>query len=76
MLLQLWHRPAAVASVQFLAWEIPYATGATLKKKRHHKNDHVEFLLWLGVVTIPTSIHEDMGLIPGLNQWGKDLVLP
>ena len=24
----------------------------------------------------PTRIHEDEGLIPGLTQWVKDLVLP
>ena len=32
-LLWLWHRPAAVAPVRPLAWEPPYASSATLKKK-------------------------------------------
>ena len=28
----LWCRPAAVALIQPLAWELPYAAGAALKK--------------------------------------------
>ena len=31
--LWLWRRPAAVAQIQPLAWEAPYAVGAALKKK-------------------------------------------
>ena len=33
-LLWLWCRPAASAPIRPLAWEPPYATGATLKKKK------------------------------------------
>ena len=33
-LLWLWCRPAAVAPIQTLAWELPYATGATLKRPK------------------------------------------
>ena len=33
-LVWLWHRLAAVALIQPLAWEPPYATGATLKNKQ------------------------------------------
>ena len=33
MLLWLWHRLAASAPIQPLAWELPYATGAAIKKK-------------------------------------------
>ena len=33
-LLWLWCKPAAVVPIQSLAWEPPYAAGATLKSKR------------------------------------------
>ena len=34
VLLQLWCGPAAEAPIQPLAWELPYAAGAALKKKK------------------------------------------
>ena len=37
MLLWLWCRPAAVASIRPLAWETPYAAGAALKSKKGKK---------------------------------------
>ena len=33
-LLWLWHRPAAVAPIQPLAWEPPYAASVALKTKQ------------------------------------------
>ena len=33
-LLWLWRRPAATAPMRPLAWDPPYAVGATLKKKK------------------------------------------
>ena len=38
-LLGLWHRPAAAAPIQPLAWEPPCATGTALKKKKKKKKD-------------------------------------
>ena len=34
VLLWLWYRPAAVALIGLLAWELPYGAGAALKKKK------------------------------------------
>ena len=40
-MLCLWFRPAAIALIQPLAWELPYAMGAALKKEKKKK-------MWLG----------------------------
>ena len=40
------------------------------------KNKHIESSCHGSVVKILTSIHEDVGSIPGFPQWVKDLVLP
>ena len=34
----LWHRPAAVALIQPLTWETPYATGTALKRQNKQTN--------------------------------------
>ena len=37
-LLWLWYRPAAIALIRLLAWELPYAVGTALKRHTHtHK---------------------------------------
>ena len=41
-LLWLWLRQAAVDLTQSLAWELPYVTGATLKKKKKKKKEEKE----------------------------------
>ena len=37
LLLWLWWRPAAVALIRPLAWELPYAVGVALKNKKKKK---------------------------------------
>ena len=37
MWLWLWRRPAAVALIRSLAWELPYAAGLALKKKERNE---------------------------------------
>ena len=55
-----------------LAWEPPYDTGVALKKQnksRFWSSHHGS------VITNPTKIHGDVGLIPGITQWIKDPAL-
>ena len=42
VLLWLWHRPAAVALTEPLAWELPYAAGTALKKQKNKKTKKKE----------------------------------
>ena len=37
-LVLLWHRLAAAAPIQTLAWELPYATGVALKRKKRKRH--------------------------------------
>ena len=41
VLLWLWHRPAAAAPIQLLAWEPPYAAGAALKRQKTKKKKKI-----------------------------------
>ena len=43
MLLSLWCRPAAVAPVELLAWDPPYAAGVALKSKKKRKKNPIKY---------------------------------
>ena len=74
-LLWLWSRPVATALIRLLAWESPYAVGKALVKAKGQKKSQIRSSHHGSAVTNPTSIHEDVGSIPGLAQWVKDLAL-
>ena len=40
-LLWLWGRPAAAAPIQPLAWELPYASGVALKRKKEKEKEQL-----------------------------------
>ena len=39
--LWLWHRPAATAPIQPLAWELPYAIGVAPKKQKEKRKKKI-----------------------------------
>ena len=68
-LLWLWCRLAAIAPVEPLAWETPYAKSEALRKKKK-RNSHPG-----SEETNPTRNHEDTGSVPDLTQLVKDPAL-
>ena len=70
----------ATAPIRPLAWEPPYAADAAQEKAKRQIIIIIIIIFWSShcgsVLTNPTSILEDAGSIPGLEQWVKDLVLP
>ena len=57
-LLWLWHRLAAVAPIQPLAWELPYAMGEALKSpspQKKEKKKKMLFILMIGVFGAPLN---------------------
>ena len=40
-LLWLWHRPAAIAPIQPLSWEPPYAVDIALKRQKKEKENQM-----------------------------------
>ena len=59
-----------MAQIRSLAQDLPYATGADIKKVI------IEVPIVAQWLPNPTRTHEDNGSIPGPVQWIKDLLLP
>ena len=75
---KIWH--CHCCEYLTLAWELPHASSVpkktknkNQKTKREEKKGRVPSMAQQ--LTNPTRIHEDVGLIPGLTQWFKDLAL-
>ena len=65
-LLWLWRRLAAAAPIQPLAWKLPYAAGAALKRKKNMKEREYKSDQWAGASPgrkdkLQTSMRKLMG---------------
>ena len=48
-----WHTPAAAVLIP-PSWELPYATGVALKRKKNHNSLSSKFNLYLGILDVGT----------------------
>ena len=55
-LLWLWCRPAAVAPIQSLAWELPYAKGTALKKKKEKEKKPELIVLYMNGMEVASKL--------------------
>ena len=66
-LLWLWCRPAAAAPIQCLAWKLPYAPGAALKRKKKKKRlkaKYPDFSVYVLVTMTACPQHDPVILSP------------
>ena len=64
-LLQLWHRPVAIALSRPLGWEPPYAAGAALKRHTHtHSKKQINTTIYQKVNTGQLN-----GITPRVHGW-------
>ena len=61
-MLWLWHRPAAAAPIQSLAWELRNVTGAALKRFFKKEKKERKGLVW------PHFVQELVGLVVLLEE--------
>ena len=63
VLLWLWRRPVATAPIRPLAWELPYAPGVALKKKKTEKQFY-HVTLFFCLFFLPFFFLPFLGLLP------------
>ena len=68
-LLWLWRRPVATAPIKPLAWEPPYAMGATLEKAKRQTNKQTKYNYLRGSHCLSAG-HGSLWLSPGKSAPG------